>query len=139
MNSLTQAQLKDLDKIVEIDKSVIGHNGRKDMLKKSIESESCLISMQENEIAGFLTYNTNFFGYSFIELVIVSPQERRKGHATALLQHFVKIASTEKIFSSTNQSNTRMQEVFERNGFTRSGIIENLDEGDPELIYFKLK
>jgi len=139
MNTVTQAQLKDLDKIVEIDKSVIGHNGRKDILKQSIESESCLISIKDNKIAGFLTYNTNFFGYSFIDLVIVSPQDRRKGHGTDLLQHFVKIAPTEKIFSSTNQSNNRMQEVFKRNGFTRSGIIENLDEGDPELIYFKCK
>jgi len=32
-----------------------------------------------------------------------------------------------------------MQKVFEANGFVQSGIIENLDEGNPEIIYFKTK
>jgi hypothetical protein len=34
-------------------------------------------------------------------------------------------------------SNTIMQELFEKLGYIRSGYIENLDEGDPEIIYFK--
>ncbi|KMP98429.1 acetyltransferase [Bacillus cereus] len=33
---------------------------------------------------------------------------------------------TQKIFSSTN-------------GFVRSGIVENLDEGDPEIIFYTKK
>lgn len=30
-----------------------------------------------------------------------------------------------------------MQEVFKENGFIQSGIVENLDEEDSEIIYFK--
>lgn len=30
-----------------------------------------------------------------------------------------------------------MQRRCERLGYARSGLIEHLDEGDPELIYFK--
>jgi hypothetical protein len=30
-----------------------------------------------------------------------------------------------------------MQAVYESLGFVRSGFVENLDEGDPEIIYFK--
>jgi len=30
-----------------------------------------------------------------------------------------------------------MQKVFKANGFKQSGFIENLDEGDPEIIYFR--
>lgn len=29
-----------------------------------------------------------------------------------------------------------MQKVFNSNGFIRSGIVENLDEGDPEIIFY---
>ena len=29
-----------------------------------------------------------------------------------------------------------MQKVFNANGFIRSGIVENLDEGDPEIIFY---
>jgi RimJ/RimL family protein N-acetyltransferase len=43
------------------------------------------------------------------------------------------------LFTSTNQSNIAMQRLCESCGFERSGIVENLDEGDPELIYFKRK
>jgi hypothetical protein len=32
-----------------------------------------------------------------------------------------------------------MQEVFKVNGFIESGFIENLDEDDPEIIYFRSK
>ncbi len=32
-----------------------------------------------------------------------------------------------------------MQHVFLANGFVQSGVIENLDEGDPEIIYFRSK
>jgi hypothetical protein len=51
----------------------------------------------------------------------------------------LNISPTMKIFSSTNKSNRRMQEIFKANGFIQSGFIENLDEGDPEIIYFKSK
>jgi hypothetical protein len=30
-----------------------------------------------------------------------------------------------------------MQRVCDALGFVRSGRIENLDEGDPEIVYFK--
>jgi hypothetical protein len=30
-----------------------------------------------------------------------------------------------------------MQRLLATLGFNRSGLIENLDEGDPELVYFK--
>jgi RimJ/RimL family protein N-acetyltransferase len=46
---------------------------------------------------------------------------------------------TQKIFSSTNESNESMQKVFSANGFVRSGIIKNLDEGDPEIIFHAKK
>ena len=54
------------------------------------------------------------------------------------MEYFFCISPTKKIFSSTNQSNKRMQEVFKANGFIQSGFVENLDDGDPEIIYFKL-
>jgi len=32
-----------------------------------------------------------------------------------------------------------MKRLCERLGYVRSGFIENLDEGDPEVVYFKVK
>jgi len=47
------------------------------------------------------------------------------------------MAKTAKVFSSTNQSNRRMHQLFHNLGFVKSGFIDNLDEGDPEIIYMK--
>jgi ribosomal protein S18 acetylase RimI-like enzyme len=49
-----------------------------------------------------------------------------------------KMCKTPKLFTSTNESNIIAQKTYEANGFVRTGYIENLDEGDPEIIYFKL-
>ncbi|MCT8137813.1 GNAT family N-acetyltransferase [Anaerobacillus sp. CMMVII] len=136
---ITRAQIYDLDDIIEIDRAIFGNDSRREYIKKTIHEARCIVVKKEEDVVAFLTYDTHFFECSFISLVIVSPLERRKGYATSLLEYFVEIAPTDKIFSSTNRSNEIMQHVFKANGFVESGIIENLDEGDPELIYFKMK
>ncbi|AMQ06517.1 GNAT family N-acetyltransferase [Sporosarcina sp. resist] len=137
METLVKSQLIDLDEIVNIDREVIGSDSRRKYIKKAIEEERCIAIKNEFSFVGFLIFDIHFFDYSFISLIIVKPTERRKGYATSLMEYFISISPTKKIFSSTNQSNKRMQEVFKENGFTQSGFVENLDEGDPEIIYFK--
>lgn len=133
------AQLNNLDEIVKIDEEVIGSNSRHEYIRKAIEEERCIVANEKNLIVGFLIYDTHFFGCSFISLIIVRLAGRRKGYATSLIDYFITLSPTNKIFSSTNRSNLGMQEVFKANGFIQSGFIENLDEGDPEIIYFKSK
>ena len=53
------------------------------------------------------------------------------------MRHIESICVGKKLFTSTNESNTPMQRLCEQLGFVRSGRIENLDEGDPEIVYFK--
>lgn len=137
--TVVKAKLGDLESLVAIDHAVIGNDSRRDYIRKALVEERCLVANGNDGIGGFLIWDTHFFDCSFISLVIVSPSERRKGYATALLEHFTSISPTYKIFSSTNRSNRPMQEVFASNGFVQSGYIDNLDEGDPELIYFKTK
>jgi hypothetical protein len=50
---------------------------------------------------------------------------------------FIPTIATEKLFTSTNLSNLPMQGIMSKLGYRPSGVIENLDPGDPELIYFK--
>lgn len=133
------AQLIDLDDVVKIDEEVIGNNSRYEYIRKAIEEKRCIVANDKNKIVGYLIFDTHFFDCAFISLIIVIPAERRKGYATSLIEYFINVSPTKKIFSSTNKSNQRMQEVFQANEFIQSGYIENLDEGDPEIIYFKSK
>ncbi|KOS64431.1 GNAT family N-acetyltransferase [Lysinibacillus agricola] len=139
MTHLLEACMDHLDEICAIDQEVIGDFSRSEYIRTAINEKRCIIQKTEKGIAGFLIFTNDFFENSFISLVIVKRSERRKGVATALLVFYVEMVDTPKIFSSTNQSNTSMQKVFETTGFIKSGYIENLDEGDPEIIYVKLK
>jgi hypothetical protein len=47
--------------------------------------------------------------------------------------------ATRKLFTSTNESNRAMRDLLAHAGFEPSGVVQNLDPGDPELIYFKDK
>ncbi|HDR4420734.1 TPA: GNAT family N-acetyltransferase [Bacillus cereus] len=139
MKNVTKASINDLDAILHIDIDVIGNDSRRDYINKTINEGRCIIVKEDNSISGFLTYDTNFFDCTFLSLIIVSPTRRRRGYASSLLSYMLSHSPTQKIFSSTNKSNESMQKVFHSNGFIRSGMIENLDEGDPEIIFYTKK
>ncbi|MFF3100133.1 GNAT family N-acetyltransferase [Viridibacillus arvi] len=137
MNSVKTAKVEDIEAIVKLDSEILGNMSRRKQIEKIVGEGNCLILKEEESVRAFLLFDTNFFECSFISLIIVSKLARRKGYATALINYFESTAPTKKIFSSTNQSNIKMQKVFESQGFVRSGFVENLDDGDPEIIYFK--
>ncbi|MEO8393468.1 MAG: GNAT family N-acetyltransferase [Chloroflexota bacterium] len=126
----------DLADVIAIDAAQMG-NPRADDLAEAVKRHECYIVRKGWYILGFAVLTQSFFEQYFIELIVVQPEQRRKGAANALIQHIEKIVPAEKLFTSTNQSNAPMQALCEKLGFVKSGWIDNLDEGDPEMIYFK--
>ncbi|MCC6804905.1 MAG: GNAT family N-acetyltransferase [Anaerolineae bacterium] len=110
---------------------------RAEYLTEAIRKRQCYIAREGWDVLGFAVLTREFFGQYFVDLLVVHPDHRRKGIARALMQHIERIVPEEKLFTSTNQSNAPMQALCEKLGFVRSGWIENLDEGDPEIVYFK--
>ncbi|MDR0132735.1 GNAT family N-acetyltransferase [Priestia megaterium] len=137
MVQIRRATLNDLENIVFLDSEVIGSKEREVELRKSIEENRCFLGQIEDQIAGFLVYHKYFFGQLFIDLVIVRPTLQRQGIAKALMEYVESVCLTNKIFSSTNKSNKKMQKVFNSLNYVRSGYIDNLDEGDEEIVFFK--
>lgn len=86
---------------------------------------------------GYAVLEYSFYENGFISMLYVQQQYRRRGVGEELMQHLERVCSTPKLFTSTNLSNTAMQSLLAKLGYVLSGVIENLDEGDPELIYFK--
>jgi aminoglycoside 6'-N-acetyltransferase len=113
-----------------------GVSGRPDEIRSAIAERRCLVAYANDEIAGFCV-GGRFFGFDFLELLIVGPNRRRAGIGATLVLDWEGRATTSKLFTSTNLSNVAMQRLFERLGYARSGTVENLDEGDPEIFYFK--
>ena len=137
MITIEKATQKDLETICTLDSMVLGNPSRRDFLDNAVKADQCLVAIIQNAIVGFAILETSFYGQGFISLLIVHPDYRKQGVAKALIQHIESICKAEKLFTSTNKSNVIAQQVFESLGFVRSGYVENLNESDPEIIYFK--
>ncbi|MBN1161511.1 MAG: GNAT family N-acetyltransferase [Dehalococcoidales bacterium] len=135
---IKKATSQDLPAILEVMRfgSNVDHT---DFIKQSVRAGKCLVTSVADKVTGFGIIGNSllFYNHEFIELLIVHPEYRRRGIATALIKRMESICKTPKLFTSTNQTNIPAQKTYEASGFIRSGYIENLDEGDPEIIYFK--
>ena len=127
----------DLEAIKSIDHVVTEEAGRTRFIEDAVLEGAVLLLLVDDISVGYSVLRHHFFENAFIEMVYLRDDMRGKGYGAALLNETETLARTAKIFSSTNQSNDRMRRVFIREGWRESGIIENLDEGDPEIVYFK--
>ncbi|HTT59040.1 MAG TPA: GNAT family N-acetyltransferase [Acidimicrobiales bacterium] len=113
----------------------------REILEGAIAASECLVDVDaSNKLTGFVITNTRaFFGRDFIKLLLVAPTHRRTGIGRALLEAAVSGASTATIFSSTNESNAAMRALFEHDGWTLSGVLSGIDEGDPEMVFWRAR
>jgi GNAT superfamily N-acetyltransferase len=137
MISIEQATARDADAICRIDATVLGDIGRNGQLRQWIAAGRCYAARQDGEVVGYAVMDQSFFRQSFVELIVVHPRHQRKGIGEALLLHLEEVCPTEKLFVSTNLSNKQMQRLCRRLEYMPSGMIDNLDPGDPEVIYCK--
>ena len=100
---------------------------------------SWVAEADDGRLAGYAVVSRRFFSRPFLELLAVDPAFRREGVGIALVNQFAAAFGDEAAFTSTNQSNTPMQALLAEAGFEESGIIHNLDPGDPELVFAKLR
>lgn len=134
---IEKARVQDTGLICEIDRNQIGSSRRRDYLSKAVRDGQCLLARMDGKCVGFAVVDEAFYEQSFIWLLVVDPSYRRRGIASALIRFIESICPTEKLFTSTNQSNLAMQRLMDKLGFVKSGYIENLDEADPEIVYFR--
>jgi GNAT superfamily N-acetyltransferase len=131
------ASLADLEALVSIDPVAQAEPSRHVCLEAVLRSEQCWLAETADGSAGFVVLQYSFYGNGFVPLLAVRPESRRQGVGRALLEHATSVCATSKLFTSTNESNTAMRSLLARAGFEPSGIIQNLDPGDPELVFFR--
>jgi ribosomal protein S18 acetylase RimI-like enzyme len=137
MITIEKAAENDIETICTLDSMSLSNPSRREFLVNAIKAGQSFVAKTQNTIVGFGILEQSFFGQCFISLLLVHPNYRKRGVATAIVKYIESICPTEKIFTSTNKSNVVAQRMFESLDFVKSGYIENLDEGDPEIIYFK--
>lgn len=123
--------------ICAIDPRVIDTPERRPFIERALAAGECCVATDRDEIVGYAVLDRSFFEQPFVSLLIVAEPRRRRCIGAELMRHIESICPEDKLFTSTNASNTPMRRLCEQLGFVRSGHIEHLDEGDPEIIYFK--
>jgi len=111
---------------------------RADDIVAWVAAGQCHVALEADTIVGYAALSHGFFHQPFIELLMVAAARRRAGIGLALVRHCVGLAPTEKLWTSTNASNLAMQALLAKAGFVPSGRVDNLDPGDPELIFVHL-
>jgi len=137
MTIVERASSEDFEHICALDETVHQGASPRRFIGKASAHGRIAVARVDDVIRGFVIFDESFFDQFFVRLLIVHPDSRRRGLATALMRAAELDCQGGKMFTSTNQSNLPMQRLCDRLGFVKSGYVENLDEGDAELIYVK--
>lgn len=137
MISIRPAVESDVEALCLLDLSARQDNERREFIRCEVTSGTCFVAVAEEEVIGYGVLNYTFYHSGCIDMLYVHSDHRRRGAGAALLRHMESLCRTPKLFTSTNLSNLRMQSLLAKLGYELSGVIHNLDEGDPEIVYFK--
>jgi ribosomal protein S18 acetylase RimI-like enzyme len=138
MTIIERASSQDFEHICALDETVHQGGPRRRLIGEACAHGRCSLARVDDLVRGFVITDESFFDQFYVRLLLVHPDFRRRGLATALMRAAELDCQTDRIFTSTNQSNLAMQQLCDRLGYIKSGYIENLDAGDPELIYVKM-
>lgn len=135
--TIRSASAGDLDDLIALDPLAATDADRLAHLRHATSTGECLLAQAGGQTIGFALFDYGFFGNGFLTLLYVAPAWRRHGAAQALIHYLEVLCRTPKLFTSINLSNRPMQALLEKAGYTLSGALHYLDEGDPELVYVK--
>ena len=135
--SIRPAAVNDVEALCSHDHIACRENDRREFIRHSVAAGTCFVSVVNEEVIGYAVLNYTFYCNGWIDMLYVNSEHRRRGAGRALLQHVESLCQTPKLFTSTNMSNLSMQSLLNKSGYVLSGVIHNLDEGDPEIVYFK--
>jgi GNAT superfamily N-acetyltransferase len=96
-------------------------------------------AISEGQVVGFAVVTPHFYGFPFVDLLVVAEVARRSGVGSALIAHCEAVHHADRIFTSTNESNSAMRALLAKAGWLPAGVVHYLDPGDPELIFARLR
>lgn len=137
IHPIRQAMPADLPALRSVDPLMRSDRDREFLISSSVNRAECFVAVDGDDVQGFVILNYSLFGHAFIPLIVVAAGDRRRGVATALMAAAEGQCARSKLFVSCNRSNLPAQGLFKRAGFVPSGVIENLDDNDDELVFFK--
>lgn len=136
--TLRRATSYDLEAVVALDRASPVGTERSELLVSRVRMSEVILFERDKRVVGYVVHRPHaFFGRDFVELITVETECRRMGIASLLLRYAVELSSTQRIFTSTNRSNYPMIRLLGKAGWQYSGQLDGIDDGDPEVVYYK--
>lgn len=136
-STIRQGEELDLSSLHRLDHAAQLEPERRELIRSAVLDQRCWVVEEGKEIVGYGVMSHDFFGRSFLSLIYIDKSHRSKGYGPELISFLEAHSKSNELFTSTNESNSHMQHVLEKLGYEQSGIIHNLDPGDPEIVYVK--
>ena len=134
-----QAFAGDVARLAAADPRLASDEGHRRHIGALLEPGLSWAAERDGAVLGFAVVTRHFFGFPFVDLLVVAEASRRGGIGLALMDHSAQAHDADRIFTSTNESNRPMRRLLAKADWLVSGLIENLDPGDPELVFVKFR
>jgi GNAT superfamily N-acetyltransferase len=137
--TLRKATTGDFDALPAVDPMLLTNPGRADEVRRLLLLGDSWVAELDGLAVGYVLVSGHFFSKPFVDLLVVSESHRRRGIGSALMSRCEAAHTNDRMFTSTNESNAPMRALLAKIGFEESGVIDNLDPGDPELVFVKVR
>jgi GNAT superfamily N-acetyltransferase len=136
---LRRVGIDDLDLLSQVDARLASDSAYRAHIRELLGADMSWAAANGDAGLGFAIVTRHFFGFPFVDLLEVAESGRRRGVGLALMAKCEAVHTADRIFTSTNESNDPMRRLLAKADWKVSGMIEDLDPGDPELIYVKFR
>jgi ribosomal protein S18 acetylase RimI-like enzyme len=116
---------------------VVGPDRAGPLIKAHLEQHHLIVAEAEEKVVGLCAYRMDWFQCTFVSLVVVQEQYRRRGIAREMMRSVEAVSPTPRIFSSVEETNGPAIRLHGSLGFTPSGYIDNLPQGTRELLFYR--
>jgi GNAT superfamily N-acetyltransferase len=129
--------VQDFDVLAPLAAAVLGAERAGPFLRSHIDRHHLLVAEEAGVPVGFIAFRTDWFQCTFVSLVSVREDFRRKGLARGLFRAVESMSPSPRLFSSTVETNAIAIRMHTALGFAPSGHIDNLPQGYRELLFYK--
>jgi ribosomal protein S18 acetylase RimI-like enzyme len=137
MTDVGTARPGDVATCVDLAEVVVGPRRSGPLVQAAIDRQQLLVARADDAVVGMLAYRTDWFTCTFVTVVSVREDHRRRGVARELFRALETDSPGPRLFSSTEETNVAAIRMHRALGFVASGHVDNLPQGYRELLFYK--
>ncbi len=135
--NVRHAQRADLADVMALATEAVGAARAEALVRSHVERHHLLVAEEAGAVVGTLAYRTDWFQCTFVGLVCVRDDRRRRGTARALYRMVEEVTPSPRLFSVAEETNAAGIRMHTALGFVPSGHIDNLPQGYRQLLFYK--